>query len=172
MSEDYASGDDFWMFTTNEFKDSQYWFWQREDPSSEYGYIASKLYADYKDYGTVLQVVYVCEGSTCKIKPFEVSGNYKQMWKWDGNAFVSDWHDAKMIVHGNLGLAAYKGSRDVSDNIVTMNDKTHSIYNSNFEGNLCLIYLGICQYFYTEYISIPIQNVQMTLVKNHHLLVS
>lgn len=136
MSEDYASGDDFWMFTTNEFKDSQYWFWQREDPSSEYGYIASKLYADYKDYGTVLQVVYVCEGSTCKIKPFEVSGNYKQMWKWDGNAFVSDWHDAKMIVHGNLGLAAYKGSRDVSDNIVTMNDKTHSIYNSDFEGNL------------------------------------
>ena len=39
----YQDDNDWFRFTTNQLKDSQFWYWAKTNPDDEYGYIAAKI---------------------------------------------------------------------------------------------------------------------------------
>ena len=118
------------VFSVNEKKDSQFWYFLWENPGDEYGFIFN-----LKNNRKALDINRnSCKNKYCKVGTWGVSNENHQLWKRDGNDLISKWNNAKFAVNEILGPSVYTGQEQTDGRKISIELTTHPIFNPTIEG--------------------------------------
>ena len=121
------------VFSVNEKKDSQFWYFLRENqnPGDEYGFIFN-----LKNNRKALDINRnSCKNKYCKVGTWSVSNQNHQLWKIDGNDLISKWNNAKFVVDKIPGPSVYTGQEQTDGGQILIDVTSAPISNPlAFEG--------------------------------------
>ena len=118
------------VFSVNEKKDSQFWYFLWENPGDEYGFIFNlKIHKKALDIN-----LGSCKNKYCKVGTWYASNKNNLLWKRDGNDLISKWNNAKFAVNEILGPSVYTGQEQTDGRKISIDLTTQPISNLAFEG--------------------------------------
>ena len=123
--------DDNLVFSVNEKKETQFWYFHLANPGDEYGFILGKNSQKAFDIFTS-----TCENDICKVGVWNVHNGDNQLWKKVGDDLISKWNDAKFVVNEDFGASVYTGQEQIDEGDIFIDETSTPIFNPPFEGIL------------------------------------
>ena len=121
--------DDNLVFSANEKKDTQFWYFHLVNPGDEYGLILGKNSQKAFDIFTS-----TCENDICKVGTYNVHNGDNQLWKKVGDDLISKWNDAKFVVSENFSASVYTRQEQIDGGDIFIDETSTPIFNPLFEG--------------------------------------
>jgi hypothetical protein len=121
--------DDNLVFSVNEKKETQFWYFHLANPGDEYGFILGKNSQKAFDIFTS-----TCENDICKVGVWNVHNGDNQLWKKVGDDLISKWNDAKFVVGENFIASVYTGQEQIDGGDIFIDETSTPIFNPPFEG--------------------------------------
>ena len=122
--------DDNLVFSVNEKKETQFWYFHLANPGDEYGLILGKNSQRAFDIFTSTD----CENDICKVGTWNIHNGDNQLWKKVGDDLISKWNDAKFVVSENFGASVYTGQEQIDGGDIFIDETSTPIFNPPFEG--------------------------------------
>ena len=123
--------EDSLVFSVNQKKDNQFWYFHFVNPGDEYGVILNKNSRKAFDIFTS-----TCENDICKVGIYGVHGNDNQLWKRVGDELISKWNNAKFVVNEDFSASVYTGQGQIDGGDIFIDETSTPIFNPPFEGIL------------------------------------
>ena len=121
--------DDNLVFSVNEKKETQFWYFHLANPGDEYGFILGKNSQKAFDIFTS-----TCENDICKVGVWNVHNGDNQLWKKVGDDLISKWNDAKFVVGESFSASVYTGQEQIDGGDIFIDETSTPIFNPPFEG--------------------------------------
>ena len=116
------------VFSVNEKKDNQFWYFHKVNPGAEFGFILGKGTKKVLDISTSS-----CANDWCEVHAWDITNGANQLWKIVGDDLISKWKNAKFVFSQSLVPSVYTGQeQNVGGDIFI--DKTSTPTNPAFEG--------------------------------------